>query len=216
VRVRVVLGVALALVGVAVAVTLSQRGERLAGTSFVQQRAFLVVVPPRGEACQPGTLLSDDSAAAELLVGTYGQPRPALALTFRDADRSVVARGRVAGGRREGTVVVPFARAVEGNRAVRACVRNEGRDPVALAGDIAPPPSAARIGGRPAAGVVGFRYLRAGRESWWSLMPVIAQRFGLGKAGLFGTWTLPACALLLVGLWLATARLLLRAGEEER
>ena len=35
-------------------------------------------------------------------------------------------------------------------------------------------------------------------ESWWSLLGVLDQRFGLGKAGFFGDWTLPACFVLLL------------------
>jgi hypothetical protein len=210
VRVRIVLGVALALVGAAVVVVLSQSARRLAGTSFVPQSGFNVVIPAGGSACQLGTYLADDSAAAQLLVGIFGRPRPALRVTFADPDGVVVARGRVAGGERQGDVTVPFKHVVDGNHAATtACVRNAGAHRVALGGGIANADTAARVGGRPTSGIVGFRYLRAGRESWWALMPVVAQRFGLGKASLFGPWTLPLLALVLAGLWLAAVRLLL-------
>lgn len=210
-RVRIVLGVALALVGVSVVVALSQSARRLAGTSFVVQRAFDVTLPPHGTACQPGTYLADDSAGAELLVGTYGRPRPTLTVTFRDPGGGLVARGRLAGGVRQGLVTVPFARVVRGSHAATtACVHSDGAWQLALAGDVASPAGAARVDGRATGGVVGFVYLRAGRESWWSLMPVVAQRFALGKASVFGTWTLPVLALALLGLWVAAARLLLR------
>lgn len=212
-RVRIVLAVALALVGAAVVVALSQRAPRLAGTSFVLQRAFVAAVPPHGTACQPATYLADDSAAAQLLVQAYGRRPLALGVTFRDPDGVVVARGSVrsvAAG--AGAVTVPFARVVGGNHAnATGCVHDAGSEGFALSGDIAGPTAAARVQGRPTGGVVGFRYLRAGSESWWSLMPVVAQRFGLGKASAFGTWTLPALALVLAGLWIAAVRLLLRS-----
>ncbi len=51
-------------------------------------------------------------------------------------------------------------------------------------------------------------YLRPGRESWWQLLGTLDQRFGLGKASFFGDWTLPVMALLLLGIWIAAARLL--------
>ncbi len=212
-RVRIVLAVSLALVGVAVVVALSQRAPRLAGTSFVLQRAFVAAVPPRGTACQPATYLADDSAAAQLLVQPYGRRPLALGVTFRDPDGAVVARGAVRGvAVGAGAVTVPFARVVDGNHAnATVCVHDAGSEGFALSGDIASPTAAARVQGRPTGGVVGFRYLRAGSESWWSLMPVVAQRFGLGKASVFGTWTLPALALALVGLWIAVVRLLLRS-----
>jgi hypothetical protein len=53
-------------------------------------------------------------------------------------------------------------------------------------------------------------YLRPGRESWWQLLPTLSRRMGFGKALFFGTWTLPVAALLLLGLWIAVGRLLLR------
>jgi hypothetical protein len=211
VRVRIVLGVVLALVGVAVVVTLSQRGERLAGTSFVPQGAYTVVLPPHATACQRGTLLADDSAAAELLVGTYGRPRPVLTVTFADAQGRVIARGQTPAQDGQGVVTADLAGdPIEGARSTTACVRNGGAWQVALAGRVADPSTAARIDDGPTGGVAGFRYLREGRESWWSLAPVVAQRFGLGKASALGTWTLPLVALALMGLWITAARLLLR------
>lgn len=210
-RVRVVLGVALALVGVALFVTLSQRSQRLAGTSFVAQRAFPVVIPSHARACQRSTFLADDSATVQLLVGTYGRPRPALSVVFVDPDGAVVARGRVSGSAREGVVDVPLAHVVDGDHlATTVCVRNEGSNRAALAGEIATPDVAAAVEGRLTAGIAGFRYLRAGSESWWSLAPLIAQRFGWGKASLLGTWTLPLLAVVLLGVWVAAIRLLLR------
>jgi hypothetical protein len=214
VRVRVVLGVALTLVGVAVAVALSQRAPRLAGTSFVLQQGFPVGLPAHKAVCQPGTFLADDSAAAELLVDA-GKRRPALTVTFADPDGTLVGRGRLGagpGGRR--AVTIPFERVVDGNHAATiACVRSSGPQPLGLGGDVASPTGGARLDGRALGGVVGFRYLRAGRESWWSLAPIVAQRFGLGKAGLFGAWTLPLLAIALAGLWLAVVRLLVLEGR---
>ncbi len=37
---------------------------------------------------------------------------------------------------------------------------------------------------------------------------MLDERFGLGKASLFGDWTLPAMALALLGVWIAAVRLL--------
>jgi len=212
VRVRIVLGVALAVVGVAVVVALSQRAPRLAGTSFVVQRGPVAALPAHGIACQPGTYVPDDSAVAQVVVHPSGRGPLALDVTFRDPDGALVARGAARDVRaRDGNVTVPLAHVVDGNHAnATACVRNAGGEGFALWGDVANPGATARVDGRPTGGVVGFRYLRAGRQSWWSLMPVVAQRFGLGKARVLGTWTLPLLVLVLLGLWIAAARLLLR------
>ena len=48
---------------------------------------------------------------------------------------------------------------------------------------------------------MSFFYLRAGSESWWHLLPAIDHRFGLGKAAVFGDWTLPVLVLMLAGVW---------------
>jgi hypothetical protein len=53
-------------------------------------------------------------------------------------------------------------------------------------------------------------YFRQGGETWWQLLPTLTRRFGLGKASLFGDWTLPAVALLLLVVWIGTARLVVR------
>lgn len=212
-RLKVALVASLLVVTVGVLVALLDRGARMAGTSFVRQLHFSVVVPPGETACQPRTHLADDAASAVLLVGTYGSPRPPLSVAFTKDDGTVLARGRLGGGSRQGDVTVPFARVVEGNHSATACVRNEGSTRVALGGDIASPENTARIKGSPAGGVVGFRYLREGQESWLELAPVVAQRFGLGKTAAFGTWTLPLVALVVLGLWVAVVRLLLAQGR---
>ncbi len=69
-------------------------------------------------------------------------------------------------------------------------------------------PASAEINRRPAAAVVSVTYYRGGRRSWWSQLSALAQRFGRGKAAFFGAWTLPACVLVLLGLWAFTLRLL--------
>lgn len=210
-RVRVVLAVALALVGAGVVLVLSQRAPRMAGTSFVPVRTFAVTVPPHAQACQPATYVPADSAAVRVLTGSFGQPLPRLSVTLADAGGRPLARGAHAGGGPQGEVTIPLDAVVAEERyGATACVRNHGGAPVALGGDVAGPGSAARVGGEVTQGAVGFRYLRPGRESWWSLLGAISERFGRGKSAFFGTWTLPLCALALAALWVAALRLLAR------
>jgi hypothetical protein len=211
VRLRVVLAVALALVGAGLVLALSQRGARMAGTSFVPVRTFAVTVPPGERACQPATYLAGDSDAAVLLAAAYGRPLPAVSVTFADADGRLVARGGAPGRASEGDVAVPFERVVEHERyGLTACVRNRGDVRLALGGDVASPAAAARIGDEVTQGVVAFRYLRPGRESWWAIAGTVTRRFGLGKSALLGSWTLPLLVFALAGAWFAAIRLLLR------
>jgi len=213
VRVRVVVGAALALVAVAVVVTLSQSRPRLAGSNGVRVVGFNVAVEPGERACQQTTLV-DDAASATLLVGSYGRPVPPLTVSFAEAGAAKpLARAESRGGEHEGDLTFPLGGTVDGARTVRACVRNDGDVRVALGGDSAAPAGAAVVDGRPSGGVIALRFERAGEESWWQLMPTIATRFGIGKAGFIGAWTLPFAALLLLAVWVVTIRLLLKGGE---
>ncbi|MBB4661517.1 hypothetical protein [Conexibacter arvalis] len=208
-RVRVVLGVALALVAIAVVVALSQRGDRLAGTNFVHVAGVPVELPGGRRACQV-TRLVDDAQRVELFVDTGGRRAPSLDVTFTDPGGAIVARGNHRAGADPGEVVVTLDRRVDGNHSATFCVRNEGARRIGLGGAPAAPDAAATIGRRPTAGVIAARYLRPGRETWWDLLPTIASRFGIGKAPVFGAWTLPVAALLLLAAWAGAIRLLLR------
>jgi len=71
-------------------------------------------------------------------------------------------------------------------------------------------PGSEQVAGVPQPGRISVVYLRPGSESWWQLLPTLSQRFGLGKASFFGDWTLATVALLLLGVWVGTVRLLRR------
>jgi hypothetical protein len=211
VRVRVVLGVALALAATAVVVTLSQHGARLAGTDFVPRNGFTVGISAGAQACQT-SLVPDDAAIASLLVSTRRRPRPPLVLRIEDLKGGPLATGRIGAGA-QGQVLLPLTRTIRDEQFTRTCVRNagaRGASKVLLAGDIARPDTAARVDGRLTGGIVSVRYVRPGHPSWWAMLPVVSTRFGLGKSSLFGGWTLAAAAAVLLALWVAVARLLLR------
>jgi hypothetical protein len=59
-------------------------------------------------------------------------------------------------------------------------------------------------------GPISLFYVRDARESWWEMLGLLARRFHFGKAPFFDTWTLPLLAVLLLGVWIATVRLLVR------
>jgi len=211
VRVRGVLGVALALAATAVVVTLSQHGARLAGTDFVPRNGYAVGISAGAQACQT-SLVPDDAAVASLLVNTHRRPRPPLVLRIDDLKGGLLATGRIGAGA-QGQLLLPLTRTIRDEQFTRTCVRNAGAagaSKVLLAGDIARPATAARVDGRLTGGIVAIRYLRPGHASWWAMLPVVSTRFGLGKSTLFGGWTLAAVAALVLLLWAAVARLLLR------
>jgi hypothetical protein len=106
-------------------------------------------------------------------------------------------------------VHIPLTQSSDLPLASRACLHVSGTAKVALAGEYGPG-NPETIDGKPQAASISLIYLRRGRESWWQLLPTLDTRFGLGKASLFGDWTLPVLAALLLAVWAATIRLVWR------
>lgn len=211
-RVRVVLVVALALVAGALALDMSGRAPRLAATDHTDAAAFVATLQGGQELCQPQMVLPGGVAQMQVLIGTYGAPVPALTDRFlADGDERTVASGRLPYGARQGYVSIPLdythGPAVPGT----LCIHVGGSKKVVLGGEPWGVGGASeQVADRPQPGRIDVVYMRPGRESWWQLLPTLVSRFGLGKAYFFGDWTLPAMALLLLGVWVATVRLLAR------
>jgi hypothetical protein len=207
---RIVLAVAVAAAVAGLVIDMSGRAPRTAGSDHASPTIFAATVPGHGTLCQPAAYLPDDAAQVQVLIGSYGRPLAGVRLTFLDSGGHVVASGRVPAGAHEGLVLIPIRR-VSHATASTACLRNGGAGQLALGGEGGPVnPNSAVVNGSQQAGRMSLVYFRAGKESWWSLLPELTRRFGLGKAPFFGSWTLPLAALLLLGVWVATLRLLLR------
>jgi hypothetical protein len=211
VRVRLVLAIALPLVLGALVLDMSASAPRGAGSNHVSAAVFAANVPARGELCEPVVPLPSDAARVQLLIGTFGHPVPPLDLRYLDSSGAVVASGHLAGGAKEGTVSFPLHQRSGAGGAARACLRVGGSSNVVLGGEGGPVNAGSElVNGAPQGGLVSLMYLRSGSESWWQLLPTVARRFGLGKASVFGEWTLPVLALLLLVVWVSAARLLVR------
>ena len=210
-RVRLLLGVALLAVTGALVLDMSGRASRQAGSDHISPAVFAATVPAGGLVCQPAPFLPDDAARAQILIGTYGHPVPALRLSLVDAAGSKVASGQVPPGAHEGEVSIALNRVHGAQAAASVCLRIGATTKVALGGEGGPVnPTSELVNGAPQPGRISLIYLRHGKESWWQLLPTLSRRFGLGKASFFGDWTLALCALLLLGVWVATVRLLIR------
>jgi hypothetical protein len=216
---RLALGLAALLVLALLALEMSGSAPRSAGSDHNNPAVFAATVPGGGTVCQPIVPLPEDVARAQLLIGTYGHPVPALQLTFSGAAGVVASGTRPAGGA-EGTVLIPVHRVSDsgsGSSSVASsfCLHVGGHSTVALGGEGGPiGASSELVNGVAQGGRVSLLYLRAGSESWWQLLPSLDHRFGLGKASVFGDWTLPVLALMLLGIWIAALRLLLRTLRE--
>ena len=193
-RVGVVLAAGLAAVAVALVVLLAQSDRRQAGSNYVIESAEVAKLRGRAEHCQDGALIPADASALKLLVGTYGEPTPALRVTVRQ-DGTLVSSGALPAGRRQGTLIVPLRRSIDDTiGATQVCIATGPGRRVVLYGQ---------------SGLVRLEWLRPGRETWAALTPTIAHRFGLGKA-LTGSWLIVLAAALLLAGWAVAVRLVLR------
>lgn len=147
----------------------------------------------------------------QLAIGTYGKPVPALTLRFRDPAGRLTAEGQLAAGAHEGVVTMPVRAVSSPESSSEVCLIVGHTTPIVVAGEGIPASSfSERVDGQPKEGRISLTYFRAGSESWWKLLPALVERFPLGKAAFFGPWLLPLAALALLGLWVASIRLLAR------
>lgn len=172
---------------------------------------FSASLPAAGSVCQAVDSLPRDAARAQLTIGTYGKPVPALTLRFLDPGGRVSAEGSLAAGAHEGLVSIPLRDLSDPEAATEACLAVGHTGPIVLGGEGVPVSAfSERVDGKPVAGRITLLYFRKGSESWWQLLPALDERFGLAKASFFGPWLLVAAALALLGVWAATIRLLAR------
>jgi hypothetical protein len=211
VRVRLALGLAVLVVVGALVLDMSASAPRTAGSDHFAPLIFAASLPGAGSVCQAVVSLPRDAARVQLTIGTYGKPVPALTLRFLDPAGRVSAEGHLAAGAHEGVVSIPVHDVSDPEAATDACVAVERTGPIVLGGEGVPVSDfSERVDGKPEPGRLSLFYFRAGSESWWQLLPTLDERFGLGKAPFFGAWLLPVAALALLGVWIATIRLLAR------
>lgn len=194
-RAGVALGAAVVLV--LLVIVLSDREQRLAGTNTrVQASGANLTFPAGRRRCQ-----RQDAPAGTDSVRFYAQP---FVLSGGPVDVTLLAgRRRLAKGvvllaRADVPAVAkldrPLKREVVG---LRVCIANGGPTPINLRGDrTSPVGSSISTGGQGAPDDVRVDFLRRGSDSWWGLSPVIAKRFFLEKASLFGPWTMWAVFVL--------------------
>jgi hypothetical protein len=211
VRVRVVLALALALVAGALALDMSRAAPRSAGTDHGIAAGFVASLRGGEELCQPQMVLPSDAQRLRILIGTYGAPVPGLLVRFLGSENSTIASGSLAAGTVEGEVTVPITYPHGVAASGTLCIRVGPSAKTVIAGGVfAPGPASERVDGTPQPGRIAVTYLRQGSESWWQLLPTLSRRFGVGKASFFGDWTLLVAALLMLGVWVGTVRLLVR------
>jgi len=193
-RVRVTLVTGLTLLAATVGLTLTQAPMSLARRSTSQEQP-LASISQAEVICQSHEVLPRATTAIRLhLFAEYG-PKVTLQLSERGR---VIASGQQRGGWTGGAVTVPVSPLARRRAAVKLCftLSLNGDETVSPAGEPTEASPAARVGGTTLLGRVAVEDLRPGPASWWSLLPQVARRAGLGRAA-GGTWSVVLVAALM-------------------
>jgi hypothetical protein len=194
---RVAALMAAAVLATAVLVFLlgSRSEPRLAGSNGVDAGSYSITVADGRRHCERNQFVPADADRLRMTIASFDRPMPPIALTITRRDGGVAVDRRVPAPARQGPVELPLGETTEAPvRGATVCVAPEGRR-IALAGF----KRNARL-----------EWLRPGSESELGLAGTIAHRFGIGKPGWMGAWTLVAALLLIAGVWALTVRLVLR------
>jgi len=213
--VRAGAAIAATLVVAVLVIVLSSSGRRLADTNARVNVSGVQLRLLAGERrCQTQDVPSG-AGVVRLFSGPFVGP---LEVTIVKDGRPV-SSGRAASASAEGPVEISLEPLEAEIPDARVCIANRGVAPIELAGNQTPlggsSISPLFIGERLPPDDVRADFLRRGSESWWSLAPVVADRFGLRKASFFGAWTMWA-VFLLVGLTWIAGLLLLRREASSR
>jgi hypothetical protein len=200
--VAVAAAIGLAVLAIGLVTLLSQRSERLTGRNDVRAYTVLTQTGGGGERlCQSSELLPRDTDAIRLSLRPADGRGPAMALTASRGGH-VLTQGRAAAGWRSRSATIPVRRVQATADRVRICVRLAQGPSVTVAGattaDRSHWAAPATLDGSSLDGSVRIDYLQAGTSSWWSRIPTLVHRIGLGRA-----WTGPWAALLAGALMLA-------------
>ena len=207
-RVTIVLAAGLALLAVAIGLTLLHSPMVLArknGTPVAEQR--IATTRQSVSYCQAHELLPRGTSAIRLSLGAGTGPRVSVSVS---AAGHVVTTGTQGSGWTGRVVTVPVAPLSRTVSDATVCASLTPRDEnLIVFGETTPPAIAASNGGQRLAGRMWIEYLRPGSSSWASQALAVARRMGLGRA-LAGTWNALLVAELLAAIAILTSTLVLR------
>jgi hypothetical protein len=200
--VRIALVAGLALLALAVGVTLSGSPVVVAHTNSVLAERKIAETVSNAAACQADEVLPAGISAIRLTLDSYAGPQVSVRVL---SGTRVLTHGVVGSGWVGGSLTVPVKHVSRTTSGVRVCFKlGPTKEKVAIDGVRTSSAVAARDdGGNSLPGRIRVEYLRAGHSSWWSLARVLARRIGLGRAPT-GAWV-ALLAALLIGTGIAAA-----------
>lgn len=201
-RAKLALVVGLALMAIAIVVTLSGSPLVVAHANGTVPNEAIVETSNAAEACQGGEVLPAGISAIRLTLSSVAGPRVSLSAL---SGTRVVAGGAVGSGWTSGAVTVPVRPVAHAISDVRICFRlGPTVETVAIDGSPTPAAVAARDrAGAPLPGRITVEYMRSASGTWWSAASGVARRIGLGRAP-SGTW-IAVLLVVLMGAAVASA-----------
>jgi hypothetical protein len=204
------MAVGLAAIVAVLVVVLLQQAQRRSGTDLTPNGAFVAAIGTGQSICETGELLPADTSALRVTATSYGKSTPSLHVTFTGPGERLVSSGSVSAGWREGVVQIPITHVSHALEDTRACLRNNGPVPIALAGAAPDPGFGMTVAGKPFEGRIRYDFMRPGRESWFELLPTIVYRSTLAKAGFLRHWAWAAALVLMLLAIGFAARIVIR------
>ncbi len=191
-RIKVALGVGLALIALVFVVTLAHAPLTVARRGVATEHTLVSTAKPAA-ACQERETLPRGTAALRLSLTAALGPRVTVKVL---SGSRVIAHGATPPGWSDASVTVPvqpLSRTVAPVKVCFAMTQMNGK--IAMRGTRTIPAVAVQTSEGPLAGRMGIEYLRPGDDSWWSQVTAVAGRLGLGHAA-NGAWN----ALLVIAL----------------
>lgn len=196
---RVILGAALGLLIVLLVVTGARRSQHVLRSNLQPPAEFTTVIPGGARLCQGRELVPDGTGAVKLRLATYGPPGPALRMSVRSPGGRP-ASGELGAGWDQGEIVVPISEVAGDREPAEVCLTNEGSRKIGVSGTVRDPSITAKIDGAPATARVWMQYLEPERRSDWAETPAVVRRASAVRDALPGPLTVPAWALLALGV----------------
>jgi hypothetical protein len=202
---------ALVYLAIAFGGTMGHSGARLAGSNSVVLQKPILQIPGGSLLCQ-ATVAPKDAASVQLFVVPAGPQGPPLDLTITDGAGRTISTGHMAGGWSGGVIKVPLARIRSSAADGKLCIRNRGRDALALGG-VSSQFLKALIDGKPQDAAITMLFFRDGSETWTSLLPTIGHRVGVLKGSVSGAWVFWLALVLVALAGVLSMAVMLRSSE---
>jgi hypothetical protein len=205
-RVTIALAAGLALLAVAIGLTLLHSPTSVAGTNGGKQDEGLVSIRKSAMVCQAGEVLPRGTSVIVASLSTFTGPK-VMAEALSGA--RVLTRGQLGSGWTGRTVAIPVKPLTRTVWNVKICFAFAPKDEaVTPYGHSSAPAVAATYNGKALPGRIRAEYLRPGSRSWWALVSSTAYHMGLGRAA-SGTWIVFLVIALMATVATVVSKLLL-------